>query len=296
MSGSKKITYKKIEPYLFLLPAIAVILFVVGYPTVSNLYNSFFSWKLSDIAKPFNGAGNYIDILQNSDFIQVLVNSIIWVVVGVFLQMVIGLLLASYVDEKKRLESLFRVILLLPWIIPQMIVVVMWKWMLQSDLGIVNYLTSWFLPPVSWLSNENISLLSCILVNTWKAYPFWFIMLLAGLKSLPQEQVESARIDGASRWTIFLRIKIPHLIPVISATGILTAIWTMNYADLIFALTQGGPGNSTMILSVYSYMVGFKYYNFGQASALSIISLVIMSLIIVPYVLSSLKRLKEGGQ
>lgn len=294
--GRKYRLKQKATPYLLILPAVLLTFLVVGYPIVYNLYISFFSWKISSPVHRFVGLKNYESVLSEN-FGQILMNTMVWTVGCVIFAFVIGLVLACYVDGRK-FEGVYRGFLLLPWIIPSIIVVFIWRWMLQSDLGILNYLlVSLHIidEPITWLSNESTAMFTVIMVNTWKAYTTWFIMLLAGLKSLPMEQVESARIDGANGWQIFLHIKIPHLKPVILSTGILCIIWAINYVELIYSMTGGGPNNTTMTLPVQSYILGFEVYDFGRSSALSTITLLIVIVMIIPYIRLMFKQLKEGA-
>lgn len=288
---------RQLTPYLLIAPAVILTLLVVGYPIIYNIYISFFSWKLSSPVHEFIALDNYRWLFDHN-FWKILWNTIIWTVGCVAFAFLIGLALACYVDEKKKTEGIYRGFLLLPWIIPAIIVVFIWRWMLQSDLGILNYglmAIGIIKEPISWLSNENVVMWTCIMVNTWKAYSMWFIMLLAGLKSLPFDQIESARIDGANTWNIFLHIKVPHLKPVIMSTGILCIIWALNYVELIYALTGGGPDNATMTMTVQSYILGFEYYDFGRSSAMSTLALIIIILMIIPYIRIMFKQLKEGG-
>ena len=289
-------TRERLTPYLLILPAIALTFFTVGYPIIYNFCISFMSWEIRSPEHKFIGFENYEDVLAD-DFLRIFGNTLVWTVGCVALALILGLVLACYVDGRKH-EKVYRSFLLLPWIIPSIIVVFIWRWILQSDLGILNY----FLQklhiidePILWMSDKRISMLTVILVNTWKAYTTWFIMLLAGLKSLPRELVESASIDGANQVHIFFNIKLPHLKPVILSTGILCIIWAINYVELIYTLTGGGPQNATMILPVKAYILGFEVYDFGRSSAMATLTLLTVVILIIPYIRMMFKQLKTGG-
>lgn len=288
---------QKCTPYLLAAPSALLTVLVVGYPILYTIYISFFSWKLSSPEHDFIGFENYQWLLDN-DLWKIVLNTLIWTAGCVIFAFIIGIVLACYVDERKKMEGVYRGFLLLPWIIPSIIVVFIWRWMLQSDLGILNYFIMALGisdQPVMWLSDERVVMMTVIMVNTWKAYTTWFIMLLAGLKSLPLEQVESARIDGASSFDIFMKIKIPHLKPVIMTTGVLCIIWAINYVELIYSMTGGGPDNATMTMPVMSYILGFETYDFGRSSAMATLTLVLVFLLIIPYIRIMFKQLKEGA-
>jgi multiple sugar transport system permease protein len=296
MKMTQKRLFRKTIPYLYILPSFVIIASLLAYPLVYNLYVSLHRWELSRPAKPFIGLDNFKALLMDDIFTKVLITTLIWTVVGVALQMAVGLISALYVDERNRGKGLLRSLLLLPWVLPGVVTALMWTWMLQSDLGIINYiLTTLHMTDhnISWLGSPEMALGTLIFVNTWKAFPFWFLMILAGLQDIPQDQVEAARIDGARWFGVVRYIKIPHLMPIIGATGVITTIWTLNYFDLIWVMTKGGPLDATSTLPIYTYRLAFEFFNFGKSSAMAIISLVLISVICSPYLRAMLKTIKE---
>jgi len=283
-------------PYFYLLPSVAIIVSLLAYPLFYNLYVSLHRWQLSRPDKPFVGIDNFRDMMMDDVFNTVLVTTIIWTVAGVVLQMAVGLLAALYVDERSRSQGWLRSILLLPWVLPGVVTALMWSWMMQSDMGIVNHLLqSLHLTShdISWLGSPHLALGTLIFANTWKAFPFWFLMILAGLQDIPADQIEAARIDGA-RWPGIVRyVKLPHLKGIIGATGVITTIWTLNYFDLIWVVTKGGPLDATSTLPIYTYRLAFEFFDFGKSSAMALISLVIIGVVCSPYMRSMLKSIKE---
>ncbi|MBW7455756.1 carbohydrate ABC transporter permease [Paenibacillus sepulcri] len=293
---TRKRFFRNAVPYLYLLPSIVVIASLLAYPLVYNLYVSVHRWQLSRPDKPFIGLDNFRAVLTDDLFKTVLLTTVIWTAAGVALQMAVGLLSALYVDERRRSQGLLRSLLLLPWVLPGVVTALMWSWMLQSDLGIVNeILKSLHIidHDVSWLSSEHMALGTLIFVNTWKAFPFWFLMMLAGLQDIPNDQVEAARIDGARWFGIVRYVKIPHLKSIIGATGVITTIWTLNYFDLIWVTTKGGPMDATSTLPIYTYRLAFDFFDFGKSSAMALISLVIIGIICSPYMRAMLKSIRE---
>lgn len=292
MISSGRVWRRRLEPYLLILPAALFFLLVIAFPLGYNLVISLFKWNASSPVRTWLGLKNYQDILQSNAFLTVLSNTIIWTVCGVASQMLIGLLLALIVNSLRRGQGLLRSVFMLPWILPGVVVCLIWSWMLQADLGIINGLLrqmKLISSPILWLGDKKYALFSVIAVNTWKAFPFWFITLLAGLQNLPEDQLEAARIDGANGLATFLHIKLPHLLPVISTTGVVTTMWTLNYFDLIFIMTNGGPGRATSTMPVYTYLLGFQSYKYGQSAAMAILSLILMALLCIPYVRTAMR-------
>ncbi|MFF2091422.1 carbohydrate ABC transporter permease [Paenibacillus sp. NPDC058174] len=294
MTTNKRLL-RKFVPYLYLLPSLAVIVSLLAYPLFYNLYVSLHRWQLSKPDKPFTGFANFKDILTDDIFKHVLLTTIIWTVCGVVLQMAAGLLAALFVDERRRSKGILRSVLLLPWVLPGVVTALMWSWMLQSDMGIVNDILRYLHlidKDISWLGPD-MALGTLVFVNTWKAFPFWFLMLLAALQDIPDDQLEAARIDGARWFSIVRYIKVPHLTPIIGATGVITTIWTLNYFDLIWVTTKGGPMDATSTLPIYTYRLAFEFFDFGKSSAMALISLVIIGIICSPYMRAMLRSVKE---
>jgi multiple sugar transport system permease protein len=289
---------KKAEPYIFILPAAVMILLFLGYPLVYNIGISFFRWQLAFADHSFQGFRNYARILSGNVFGRVVLNTALWTVGGVCLQMVVGILLAMMVDGMRRGPSrVMQTVVLLPWIIPGVVTSVIWMCMLQSDLGVVSYLINALGGTdrsVLWFSDMRLSLFSVIMVNTWKAMPFWFLMITAALMDVPRDQVESARIDGAGHLAVFRHVVFQHLKPVIAATATLTTIWTFNSFDIIWTITRGGPLNATATLPVYTYILGFSTNNFGQASAMAMISVLIVAVVCAPYIRALYRKVRES--
>jgi multiple sugar transport system permease protein len=179
-------------------------------------------------------------------------------------------------------------------VMPGVIIALIWNFMLQADLGVVNQMLQalgWIDKPIVWF-NEQLAMESVIVANTWKAFPFWLIMLLAGLQSISRDQIEAARIDGANRSRLIWHIKLPGLRPIFAATGVLTTIWTLNYFDLIYVMTKGGPGIATSTFPVYTYNLGFQMFRFGEAATMSIISMVLIFMLCIPYIRMMINNLK----
>ena len=288
----------RLEPYLYMLPSGLIMLLMLGYPIGYNIGISFFDWTLKRQDKVFNGLTNYIKVLSDPKFMLIVRNTLVWTILGVLLQMLVGIGLALFVDNMRRGKKYMRTIALLPWLIPGVVTALTWKWMMQADVGIINYFlksTGLAAKNVLFLSDPKLAIFTLIFVNLWKAAPFWFLMITAGLQSKPKDQMESATLDGARYPSILRHVLLPHLSPVITSTGVLTTIWTLNYFDLIWATTKGGPMDATSTMPIYTYRLAFEFNNFGRSAAMAVVSLVLVSLVCIPYIKKMLADLREGG-
>jgi multiple sugar transport system permease protein len=212
--------------------------------------------------------------------------------------MIIGLILALFVDNMYRGRKYMRTIVLLPWLIPGVVTALMWKWMMQADVGIINFVlmrTGLRTANTLFLSDPRLALPVLIGINLWKAVPFWFLMITAALQNKPSDQIESAALDGARYSHILFHIILPHLSPVIASTSVLTTIWTLNYFDLIWTTTKGGPMDATSTLPIYTYRLAFEFNDFGRSAALAMIGLILVSLVCIPYIRKIFGNLREEG-
>ena len=201
--------------------------------------------------------------------------------------MILGLAVAMVLNRALPAKPLFRLIALLPWVVPDVVAGIIWKWMFDPIYGAVNdFLLGIGLinSPVEWLSNPKLALLSVILVNLWRGFPFVMLILLAGLQAIPRQFYEAAAIDGASKWQTFIHITIPGLRKMIVVALALDIVWEVRRFGLIQAMTQGGPGILTEVLSTYTYKQYFQFFRFEYASAISVVMTVALLLVTLPYV------------
>jgi multiple sugar transport system permease protein len=295
----KNITmFQRVEPLLYLVPSVIIMLLILGYPIVYNVGISFFNWTLRDPLRTFVGLRNYIRVLSDSNFFIVLGNTVLWTALGVILQMIVGIGMALFADGLKNGKTFLRTIMLVPWLIPGVVTALVWKFMLQSDVGIINFIQmslGFSDENILFISDPKIAIFTLILVNVWKAAPFWFLMITAALQGKPVDQMESARLDGAKYPQVIRHIILPHLSPVIASTGVLTTIWTLNYFDLIWATTRGGPMNATTTMPIFTYRLAFEQFDFGRSAAMAVVSLILVCIVCIPYVKKMFGNLKEEG-
>lgn len=265
-------------PYLYVAPSMFLMVLMVIYPLAYGFYLGFTNMSLHHFFQwDIVGLRNYVNIFKDATFYTVLGRTIIWTVVNVILHVTIGLWLAILLNRKLPGKALIKVLLILPWAIPQYIAALSWKTMFQFDFGAINLaLTAIGLGPIPWLSDPRWALAAVIMVNVWLGFPFMMMVCLGGLQSIPQELYEAADCDGASAWGKFRNITLPLLKPVLIPAITLGTVWTFNMVNVIYLVTQGGPGESTHILVSFVYRAAFDFYRYGFAAAFSTVIFLIL--------------------
>jgi len=264
-------------PYLLLLPLFAFLGVFVLYPAISNFYLSFYDYALlRPNAKMFIGIKNYTKALTDPRVLNSIKVTLIYGVSAVSLQYCLGLGMALLLNHITKFRRIAQSIVLLPLIVMPTVIGMMWKLILNTDWGVINYLLSTIgVSKVNWLGNGKIALFSIIMVEVWNNTPFVVLVLFAALRALPVEPFESAQIDGANSFQILRHVTLPLLKPATLVVLTFRTIYVLRTLAHIFSLTSGGPGYSTSILALHIYQTGFKQYQIGYASALSVILMVI---------------------
>jgi ABC-type sugar transport system permease subunit len=285
--------------YLLILPAMALIAAMMVYPLVQTVIFSLSNVQLPLLNTTFVGWQNFQKVLSDSDTFPLVIRTIEWIVGTVVLRFVLGFVGALIFNAKVKGTVWLRVLVILPWTLPSVVSANLWRWILQSDLGVFDEtLRSWHLGFLAqdWLGNPHLALISVILVYSWSGFPFVMLLLLAGLQSIPQEQYEAAQTDGAGRMQIFRHITLPSLRSVITISLILEVIGAVNSFDTIMVMTAGGPANATTIFGIAIYRTGFSSFDFGGASALSVLLLVAALAVFVVYGLINRRAIGEGAK
>ncbi len=286
--------------YLFVLPAALYMVLLVGYPIVSNFVLGFqdvTTTTLSAAVKPFVGLLNYRNLLSDDVLRTSVGNTFLFTLGCLVLQFCIGFALAVLFNREAFAAKTVRGILMIPWMIPMTVTALMFKFMFSSNVGIVNQglqVLGIIREPVEWLLEPRSAMLALIIANTWIGIPFNMILLSTGLTTIPREVLEAAAIDGASAPQTFFRITVPMLKPVIESVLILGFIYTFKVFDLVFVMTNGGPVNSTHLLSTYSYKLSFSLFKYSQGAAAANILFVILFIVSLLY-LSFVYRDREGA-
>lgn len=266
-------------PYLLIAPAILVISVALLIPVVYAVYLSGTDANMLTLSSyHFVGLDNYKKFFTSPSLVKVFRSTLIYVVLGVFLTYVIGMGAALILNLKLKMKPLFRAILILPWAIPQVVLVLIWKWMLNPQYGGINYLmSSLHLIPMnfSWFSDPKFAIVAIMLVTIWKQYPLSCLILFAGMKTIPGELYETASIDGANALQRFVFITLPGLKYVNSVLVLLLTIWSFTNFVIIWLLTMGGPSDQTATLSIFTYLNAFKFSKLGYGAAIGVICLLV---------------------
>ncbi len=270
--------------YALLLPAIALFALLTILPLVNLLALSFndVEWLNRKAVWDWVGLANYAALPEDNLLRAGLLNTLIFAVVAVALQMLIGFTLALLTTQITRGRTFYRTVFILPILVPGIIIGAIWKLMYSFDFGVINAaLVAIGLPPQDWLGNPDLALLSVIIVDVWHWTPFCFLLLLAGLESLPDDIFEAARIDGATRWQILRHITLPLMLPALVVTFVFRMILAFKVFDEIYLLTGGGPGTATEVISFTIYRRFFTEDQTGYGSAMSIAVIAIIALLII---------------
>lgn len=282
-----------IWPYLLLAPALLIILCVIFIPVFNAILMSFQSY---DLRRPnaidFIGLKNYIEVFKDPIFWKSLVKTVIWVVFGVGFQFVFGFALAILLNKKFVGRGAFRAVSLIPWATPGVLIGLMWKWIYDGNYGVLNDILlklNIIEDKIPFLSQKASAFPSVIVTIIWQGVPFFALMILAGLQGISQEMIEAADIDGATSRQKLFNVIIPSLKNTIFTTLLLRIIWVTNSVDVIYNMTEGGPSYSTQTLSVYIYNKA-NVLNLGYASTMSIILMLLLSIVAIPYISKSFKK------
>lgn len=271
----------KLYPYLLLTPAAIFMLFVVAYPVLLSFKNAFFHEIL---IKPWEGSGfvgfqNFMKLVGNKEFWIAFYKTIIWTISSVAGKTLIGLIIALFLNQSFRGRGIYRTLILVPWVTPQVVGAIVWRWIYNGEYGMLNYflLTTGIIEKSqSWLGNQVTAFIAALVNDMWVGIPFMTIVILAGLQAIPSSIYEAARVDGASRVKQLFYITLPQLKPVFLTATILSTIWTFNSFNIIWTLTRGGPINATEILVIKTYKTAFQQFNIGMGSAYAVIIFIIL--------------------
>lgn len=271
---------RKREPWLFLLPVLVVLLLLFGYPLINSIVMAFQNYKLTapnDIY--FNGFENFKKLFGDPDGLMILKNSIIYVVISVAGQFLLGLTLALALKKQFKGRGLYQSIVFLPWAFSGFVVGLIFRWSFNGEYGVVNNLLmklGIIDNNIAWLGTPGYSLAVVIIAMIWMGIPFFAIMILAALQSIPADVYEAADVDGCGTVRQFFQITLPYIKPTLITTVLLRTIWIFNSLDLVVIITDGGPANSSQTLPAYMYSKAFGSYDFGFAAALGVMLMIIL--------------------
>ena len=280
---TKYFKFVLIAPALFIVSAVAI------YPILFALVTSFRDWRLAQSLTPgaFIGFENYARALQDDTFLNSLWVTLIYVIISVAMSVAVGLLMAILLQRKGSLTAITKVVLIMPYAVAPALKGFSWKFMLDPNFGIFDAQIDTLFPfwsSIVWLGHPFWALFMIAITEVWGWAPLIALMFLGALGSVNPEVMEAAKVDGANDWTVFWKITLPLLSPVILLATLLRIIFSLKLFDQVATMTSGGPGRSTEVLNWFVYKTGFRFFDMGYASALSYILMGIMFIVAYFYV------------
>ncbi|MCP8967744.1 carbohydrate ABC transporter permease [Ectobacillus ponti] len=276
------------KPWLFLLPALAIYIMTIVLPGLYTLYLSFFKWNGVAPQKKFVGLSNYINLFtKDKTFLLALRNNVFWTVASMVIMIGLGLMLAVILNRSLKGRVFFRGVFYFPYVLSNVVVALIWGWLFHPTMGLINSILGKLgLESLqhAWLSEPKTALSAVFIAATWQGVGMPMILFLAGLQSISKESYEAAVIDGAKPYQMFWYLTIPMLSETFIIVFATTMIASMKVYDIIYAMTGGGPAESTQVLSSWMYYQTFKFANVGIGSAISWVMVLITMMFIVPYV------------
>ncbi len=282
---------------LLIAPAVLIFCAVIAYPLASALYLSLFKIFTPTLKGEFVGFGNYAALAASPEFWRSLWNTILWTVLTLALQIVLGVGAALMLHQNMVFRSLARSLILFPYFVSTVVAVLVWRWLFNDLFGILNHamlMAGLIRMPLDWLGSMPNAMISIILVGAWKYFPFVVIAVLARLQTIPDALYEAARIDGAGPFARFFDVTLPQLREVLVVVILLRAIWDFKEFDLIFLLTGGGPVISTQTLPLMVYNDAFGLNDMGRASAVAVSMMLVMLTFMVVYLQAAGRSEREA--
>jgi len=269
--------------YALVAPVAIFLVALVAYPFLSAIYLSL-TEKVVGYPARFVGFRNYESLFDSARFRIVARNSAIFTGASIVVKLLVGMAMALALHKVVRGNQFIRGILLLPWVIPTVVIALTWKWLLDLFRGLVNVTlidVGAVTRGVHWLGDPTLAMVSVVMANVWRGFPFFGVSFLAALQTVPQELYDAADVDGAGGWQKFWRITLPSIKGVVAVVTLLSTIVTLNDFNIVFIMTRGGPGAATHIFATYSYELGIMSQRWGLAMAASMASLPLVALLIV---------------
>ena len=278
-AGLRRLTLR-LEPYLYIAPSVVLIATIMLVPLIIGLSYAFRDMQLiNPFSGGFIGLEHFRTLWTDAAFWLSMKNTLVWTFASVALQFAFGLVLALLLNNSFPGRAIVQALVFLPWAVPTFLSGLNWAWLFNP---VVGPLPHWMaalgiLPaPENILSDPSIAIWGPIVANVWWGIPFFAITLLAALQSIPQDIYEAASIDGAGSWRRFTDITLPFLAPTIAIAVLLRTVWIANFADLIIVMTNGGPADQTQIVSSYIFTQAFRRLDFGYASAVAMVLLILL--------------------
>jgi multiple sugar transport system permease protein len=278
----------RLLPYGLLTPAVLVTIVIVFLPMIEAIVTSLYEFVLfRPNAARFVGLGNYLKLVQDPVFWITLKHTAIWIGLTVPLQMGLGLLAALILNRQFPWRGLARALVIIPWALPSVVIALMWRWIYDANTGVLNEILlrlSIIQSAIPWLADPDRALYAVVVTLTWQGFPFFAVMILAGLQGIPKSRYEAAAIDGASAWRQFRHVTLPGIAGVLATAGLLRIIWVANSIDVIFVMTGGGPGYATQTLPLYAFIKARQNLDFGYGTTIAVMFTLLLGIVVAFYI------------
>jgi multiple sugar transport system permease protein len=273
--------------YLLVGPLVLWLVITIMIPLLYAIYVGFTDAGIIGTEADFIGVENYATAFGEAEFRSAFGRSLIWAVGGAVVQTVLAFATALALNQAFRGRRFARTWIILSWIIPTIVIAILWRWMLNASYGVVNFFVTTLGisdAPIDFLGSPKWALPTVIMINAWRWFPFLALLILAGLQSIPAELYEAAKVDGANATQRFFSITMPQLQPVLYVVGLIGTLWAFQIFDVIWLLTQGGPSRATQTLPVLIYDRAFNGFAMGEASAISVVLCAFLLIFSVLYI------------
>lgn len=283
--------------WMLVLPAVLWRVATMLYPLCVTIYYSFLDYRVTRQVKEWGGLKNYIKLFRDPAIKSTIGFTVKFTVISMICIVVLGVLLALLLNTKFRGKAFLRSICLIPWAMPTIVIGIAMRWGFNGTYGFINDLVTRITGHAfsfDWLANSAGAQFAVILVDVWKNVPFFAIMVLASLQTIPGDLYEAAKIDGAGSWQCFVHITLPGIRQTLGTMGLFFTLWRISSFDLVYAMTSGGPGSSTSLVAYKLMQETVKNMNYGYASAIAVALFVFMILVTV-IAKGAIKKLSGGG-
>ncbi len=274
--------------WVFLAPTLLLVGGLLYYPMVGTVVESFHDTSFISPEPRFVGWEVYEKVLTSRQFPEIVWNSVVWTIGVVILQNMLGFFVAVLLNQGLPAQGLLRALVLLPFVLPGVVTAILWRFMYDPQLGLINSLLIQFgliKTSAAWLASPDTAMAAVIFVAVWKGFPFSMLIYLAALQTVDRSQLEAATIDGAGPWRRLVDVTLPAIRPVILVNIVLTLILTFNYFDIVWVMTRGGPQNATHIFPTRIFETGFGQFRFGEAAVYGVFSILILAVLVALYVI-----------